>query len=199
MLLTDVAKVAEAAKNKAELCNNHFGKYFMRAVMAGFYIVVATILSNVSAAVLYSTYPQFGKLLGAFLLSAMFVYSKASHAIMVDYYNSFIYSKISAGVPELLLRGVLCNFLVCMAVLVGTKLKSESGKLIIMFCIIMSFVVAGFEHCIANMSTFSIGYMLLGNIGTVAVIKSMIVVTIGNILGGAVLLGVPVQVMKAEH
>ena len=240
MLLTDVAKVAEAAKNKAELCNNHFGKYFMR-------------LSNVSAAVLYSTYPQFGKLLGAFLfslaivlvvflngelftgnnfvmavgvynktvsvkdmvkvwvvsyvgnfvgaflLSAMFVYSKASHAIMVDYYNSFIYSKISAGVPELLLRGILCNFLVCMAVLVGTKLKSESGKLIIMFCIIMSFVVAGFEHCIANMSTFSIGYMLLGNIGTVAVIKSMIVVTIGNILGGAVLLGVPVQVMKAEH
>ena len=179
MLLTDVAKVAEAAKNKAELCNNHFGKYFMRAVMAGFYIVVATILSNVSAAVLYSTYPQFGKLLGAFLfslaivlvvflngelftgnnfvmavgvynktvsvkdmikvwvvsyignfvgaflLSAMFVYSKASHAIMVDYYNSFIYSKISAGVPELLLRGILCNFLVCMAVLVGTKLKSE--------------------------------------------------------------------------
>lgn len=224
MLLTDVKKVAEAAKNKAELCNNHFGKYFMRAVMAGFYIVVATILSNVSAAVLYSTYPQFGKLLGvynktvsvkdmvkvwvvsyvgnfvgAFLLSAMFVYSKASHVIMVDYYNSFIYSKISAGVPELLLRGVLCNFLVCMAVLVGTKLKSESGKLIIMFCIIMSFVVAGFEHCIANMSTFSIGYMLLGNIGTVAVIKSMIVVTIGNILGGAVLLGVPVQVMKAEH
>ena len=160
MLLTDVAKVAEAAKNKAELCNNHFGKYFMRAVMAGFYIVVATILSNVSAAVLYSTYPQFGKLLGAFLfslaivlvvflngelftgnnfvmavgvynktvsvkdmvkvwvvsyvgnfvgailLSAMFVYSKASHAIMVDYYNSFIYSKISAGVPELLLNGI---------------------------------------------------------------------------------------------
>ena len=42
-------------------------------------------------------------------------------------------------------------------------------------------------------------YKRQGNIGTVAVIKSMIVVTIGNILGGAVLLGVPVQVMKAEH
>lgn len=36
MLLTDVAKVAEAAKNKAELCNNHFGKYFMRAVRGVF-------------------------------------------------------------------------------------------------------------------------------------------------------------------
>ena len=68
-----------------------------------------------------------------------------------------------------------------------------------MFCIIMAFVVAGFEHCIANMSTFSIGYMLLGDIGTTSVIKSMIMVTIGNMLGGAVLLGVPVQIMKAEH
>jgi len=225
----------------------------MRSIMAGFYIVVATILSNVSAAVLLPTYPQFGKLLGAFLfsiaivlvvfmggelftgnnfvmaigaynktvsvrdlikvwvvsyignfagafiLSGLFVYSKASHTIMVDYYNSFIYSKISAGSMELLVRGILCNFLVCMAVLVGTKLKTESGKLIIMFCIIMAFVVAGFEHCIANMSTFSIGYMLLGDIGTASVIKSMIMVTIGNMLGGAVLLGVPVQIMKAEH
>lgn len=66
-------KWQKQAKNKAELCNNHFGKYFMRAVMAGFYIVVATILSNVSAAVLYSTYPQFGKLLGAFLFSLAIV------------------------------------------------------------------------------------------------------------------------------
>lgn len=253
MLFSDVDAIAKAASNKAELCNNHFGKYFMRSIMAGFYIVVATILSNVSAAVLLPTYPQFGKLLGAFLfsiaivlvvfmggelftgnnfvmaigtynktvsvrdlikvwvvsyignfagafiLSGLFVYSEASHAIMVDYYNSFIYSKISAGSMELLVRGILCNFLVCMAVLVGTKLKTESGKLIIMFCIIMAFVVAGFEHCIANMSTFSIGYMLLGDIGTASVIKSMIMVTIGNMLGGAVLLGVPVQIMKAEH
>ncbi len=199
MLFSDVDAIAKAASNKAELCNNHFGKYFMRSIMAGFYIVVATILSNVSAAVLLPTYPQFGKLLGAFILSGLFVYSKASHAIMVDYYNSFIYSKISAGSMELLVRGILCNFLVCMAVLVGTKLKTESGKLIIMFCIIMAFVVAGFEHCIANMSTFSIGYMLLGDIGTASVIKSMIMVTIGNMLGGAVLLGVPVQIMKAEH
>lgn len=62
-----VDAIAKAASNKAELCNNHFGKYFMRSIMAGFYIVVATILSNVSAAVLLPTYPQFGKLLGAFL------------------------------------------------------------------------------------------------------------------------------------
>ena len=73
MLFSDVDAIAKAASNKAELCNNHFGKYFMRSIMAGFYIVVATILSNVSAAVLLPTYPQFGKLLGAFLFSIAIV------------------------------------------------------------------------------------------------------------------------------
>ena len=43
MLFSDVDAIAKAASNKAELCNNHFGKYFMRSIMAGFYIVVATI------------------------------------------------------------------------------------------------------------------------------------------------------------
>ena len=216
MLFSDVDAIAKAASNKAELCNNHFGKYFMRSIMAivlvvfmggelftgnNFVMAIGAYNKTVSVRDLIKVWvvSYIGNFAGAFILSGLFVYSKASHTIMVDYYNSFIYSKISAGSMELLVRGILCNFLVCMAVLVGTKLKTESGKLIIMFCIIMAFVVAGFEHCIANMSTFSIGYMLLGDIGTASVIKSMIMVTIGNMLGGAVLLGVPVQIMKAEH
>lgn len=73
MLTGDVESIANAAAGKADLLKNHFGKYFLRAIMAGFYIVVATILSNVSAAVLYPTYPQFGKILGAFLFSIAIV------------------------------------------------------------------------------------------------------------------------------
>lgn len=253
MLTKDMETVAASAANKADICNNHLGKYFIRSMVAGFFIVVATILSNVSAAVLMPTYPQFGKLLGAllfsiaivlvvfiggelftgnnftmavgyfcktctlldviktwvvsyignfvgaFLLSSIFVYSGASHSIIVDYYNSFIFNKISATAPEFILRGILCNFMVCLAVFTGAKLKSESGKMIIMFCVIMTFVVAGFEHCIANMATFSIAFMTLGNIGVGAVVKSMIWVTFGNILGGAVLLAAPLKFMSDEH
>lgn len=253
MLTKDVESMAKAAVNKADICNNHLGKFFIRAIMAGFFIVVATILSNVSAAVLYPTYPQFGKLLGAFLfsiaivlivfiggelftgnnmtmamgayhgdckvmdvlkvwlisyigdfvgafiLSAIFVGSGASHDIMVNYYNSFINAKLAAAPMQLVLRGILCNFMVCVAVLTGTRMKTESGKLIVMFCVIMAFVVAGFEHCIANMGTFSIGYMLLGGLDMALVAKSMLFVTIGNILGGAVLLALPLKLMSAEH
>ena len=43
----DVQKFSEAAVNKAKLLKEHPGKYFLRAVMAGFFIVVAMIFSNV--------------------------------------------------------------------------------------------------------------------------------------------------------
>ena len=73
MLTKDVETMAGAAHGKADICEHYPVKFFIRAIMAGFFIVVATILSNVSAAVLYSTYPQFGKLLGAFLFSIAIV------------------------------------------------------------------------------------------------------------------------------
>mgnify|MGYP000544379626 FL=1 len=51
-------------------------------------------------------------------------------------------------------RAVLCNFFVCLAVLCGIKLKSESGKFLMITICISGFVVSGFEHCIANMGIF---------------------------------------------
>ena len=118
---------------------------------------------------------------------------------MVDYYNSFIYTKLSATPMELFVRGVMCNFSVCLAVYTVMKLKSESGKMIMMFCIITAFIIAGFEHCVANMSTITIGYLLLGDIGTMAEIKSQIFVTLGNIVGGSLLLALPLKLMSAEY
>lgn len=252
MLTSDVESISQAAVNKADLCNNHLGKYFMRSIMAGFYIIVATILSNVSAAVLYPTYPQFGKLLGAFLFSlaivlivfiggelftgnnmtmamgvynkscsvtamikiwvisyvgnfvgafifgAIFVGSNASKALMVNYLNSFINAKLTQTPMEFFLRGILCNFMVCLAVLTATRMKTESGKLIVMFCVIMTFVVAGFEHCIANMGTFTISYLMLGGLDMLKVAESMLFVTLGNIVGGAVLLALPLKLMSTD-
>lgn len=252
MYTNDIEKVAQSAINKADIFKNKPGKYFIRAIMAGFYIVVATILSNVTAAVLFPTYPQFGKIFGAFLFSIaivlivfiggelftgnnmtmaigfynkscsiidvikiwivsyignfvgafifsfIFVESGASKQILIDYYNSFIFTKLSLTPMELLLRGILCNFMVCLAVWTGTRMKSESGKLVVMFCVIMAFVIAGFEHCIANMGTFSIAYMILDGVKLSLIGKSMFFVTIGNIIGGAILLALPLKLMSDD-
>ena len=60
--------------------------------------------------------------------------------------------KVGYAPLPLLARAVFCNILVCLAVWCGTKLKSESGKLIMIFWCIFVFMVCGFEHSIANMS-----------------------------------------------
>ena len=65
MLHEDVLKVSNAAVAKAALLKNNFGKYFMRAVMAGFFIIAAMIFSNVVGNVFSAESPAWGKFLSA--------------------------------------------------------------------------------------------------------------------------------------
>ena len=65
----DVEKLSTAAKGKINLLNSNFGKYFMRAIMAGFFIDVAMIYSNVVGNVFSKTFPEWGKFLGAIVFS----------------------------------------------------------------------------------------------------------------------------------
>ena len=66
----DVQKVSNAANAKITLLQNNFLKYFMRAVMAGFFIVVAMIFSNVVGNVFAGAEePAWGKFLGAIVFS----------------------------------------------------------------------------------------------------------------------------------
>ena len=54
----DVQKVSNAAKAKSNLVNTNFFKYFVRAVMAGFFIDMAMIYSNVVGNVFSKTTPE---------------------------------------------------------------------------------------------------------------------------------------------
>lgn len=252
MYTSDINTVSQAAANKADMCNKKLGKFFIRSIMAGFYIVVAVLLSNITAAVLYPTYPQFAKIagavlfsiaiilivfiggelftgnnmtmalgvynrsckiidlikvwvisyignfVGAFVFSGIFVASGASKQIITDYFNTFMTNKLSISPMELFLRGILCNFLVCLSVWTGTRMKTESGKIIVMMCVIMTFIISGFEHCIANMGIFSMGYMLLDGLEMLLIMKSMFFVTLGNMVGGAVMLALPLKLMSDE-
>ena len=66
----DVQKVSNAANGKITLLNSNFGRYFIRAVMAGFFIVVAMIFSNVVGNVFAGAEePAWGKFLGALVFS----------------------------------------------------------------------------------------------------------------------------------
>ena len=68
-------------------------------------------------------------------------------------------------------------------------MKSESGKLIMMFFSVFAFIIAGFEHSIANVGVFSIAYFALGGLPMALVFKNLLFVVIGNIIGGGLILG----------
>jgi len=89
-------------------------------------------------------------------------------------------------------RGILCNWLVCMAVYMASGCATMSGKIISVFFPISAFVALGLDHSVANMFLIPLG-MLRGAEITVAdfLMKNLIPVTLGNIIGGAVCVMAP--------
>jgi len=93
-----------------------------------------------------------------------------------------------------LIRGVLCNWLVCLAVFMATAARDITGRIIACYMPIMAFVASGFEHSIANMFFIPMGLMLSTDLGrsepgltwTNFFISNLVPVTLGNVIGGLV-------------
>lgn len=91
---------------------------------------------------------------------------------------------------QLVVRGILCNLLVCLAVWCAARLRSEGARIAVVFACVMVFITSGFEHVVANMTTFSLG--LYGGLpgATVAeMARNIALVGLGNLVGGALLVG----------
>jgi len=85
-------------------------------------------------------------------------------------------------------RGIMCNWLVCMAVYLASFAKDAIGKLVPIWFCISAFIALGLEHSVANMFIVPLG-ILQGAPGVTSltfVINNLIPVTLGNIVGGAV-------------
>ncbi len=128
------------------------------------------------------------------------VFSLFSNAAAISAVNTAA-AKCNLSFGDSFLRGILCNVLVCVAVMMAGTAESASGKVGALFLPIMVFVVCGFEHCVANMSYITNG-ILIRDITTDAdvlasmnltnldwyhfLVVNMIPVTLGNIVGGVV-------------
>jgi len=95
--------------------------------------------------------------------------------------------KVSIGFMPAILRGILCNMLVVLAVWMATGARDVIGKIFACWFPIMLFVLSGYEHSIANMYFIPLG-MFIGAPITwgQAWLQNLIPVTIGNLIGGAV-------------
>jgi formate/nitrite transporter len=109
-------------------------------------------------------------------------------------------AKISPDMTTLFFKGILCNVLVCLGVWLAYAGRSVTDKIVGLILPISAFVAAGFEHCVANMYFLPLAWLLTvtgkvpagfdASVITVpGIIHNLIPVTLGNIVGGAGLVG----------
>ena len=117
--------------------------------------------------------------------------------------------KVGIDPMQAIVSGILCNVLVCLAIFMAATAKDVAGKCIAIFFPIFVFVISGFEHCVANMYYIPAGIFAVQNplyaakatelygitaeqlsglnFGTM--FSNLVPVTIGNIIGGMVFVG----------
>jgi formate transporter len=109
-------------------------------------------------------------------------------------------TKLELGLVEAFFRGILCNVLICLAVWLSFAGRSVIDKVTAIVFPITAFVGAGFEHSVANMYVIPVA-MLAGLVpmDQAAVVANLLVVTAGNIVGGAVLVALVYWAIFARH
>ena len=163
-----------------------------------------------------------GNFVGA-ALTALFISMSGqwdySSGMLGAYTIKVAIGKVNISFAQGIISGILCNILVCAAVLMAMCAKDITGTLLASFFVIMLFVTGGFEHCVANMYYITAGLLAECNpqyvelakeaygfsqeyLGTLNVenyfVKNLLPVTIGNIIGGAFCVGVPVYYLNFD-
>lgn len=126
--------------------------------------------------------------------------------------------KIHHSFFEAVALGILCNLMVCLAVWMAFGARSATDKVMVMLLPVAMFVASGFEHSIANMFMIPVGIAIHSVAGpefwqaigqdpatfadlTVSnfVLHNLIPVTIGNIIGGGVMVGLTYWFIFRRH
>ena len=93
-------------------------------------------------------------------------------------------------------KGILANWVVCLAVWVSLQMKEDIAKLVALILIVFIFLYLGFEHSIANMGTFSMSLLGHGTLTLGDAAFNLLFSTAGNIVGGALFVGLPYRFLS---
>ena len=156
---------------------------------------------------------------GSVLIAYMYYYSDLPlkyDAEIIKHFVEMAVGKTQLSFHAAFIRGIFCNVFVCMAVWAATASVDTAGKIMAMAFIIAAFVASGYEHCVANMFIITMG--LIGKIHYLAqfggdyhglsellhhipveklkelnltsfLVKNLLPVTLGNIVGGVFFVG----------
>lgn len=142
-----------------------------------------------------------------------------SDGLLGAYTIKIALGKVSIPFGTAVVSGIICNILVCSAVMMALCSKDVTGKILVSFFLIMSFVTGGYEHSVANMYYIVAGLLAKLNPSYVQtameqygytaqqlealnissfLFKNLLPVTIGNIIGGMGIVGVPLWFTNKE-
>ena len=173
-------------------------------------IVMAWASRRVSTAKLLGnwTLVWIGNFVGAFA-TALIVYVSGQYELGGGAVGQAVLSiaaaKTNLGFVQAVALGMLCNALVCLAVWLTYGAHTTTDKILAIIPPIAAFVAAGFEHSVANMYFISIGLLVKSDEAFVAglgdapdldgltwgsfLAGNLLPVTIGNVIGGALMVG----------
>lgn len=170
-------------------------------------VTVAQVIRNL--VVVY-----FSNMLGAFIVTSLTFWSRQfnySSGLLGAYTIKVAVGKCSLDFFPAFCSGILCNILVCIAILMAGTAKDIIGKLFAILFPILAFVTSGFEHCVANMFYIPAGILAATNPDYVRMaeeaygltadqihsalsfsgyLSNLGPVTLGNIIGGMVCVGI---------
>jgi len=130
----------------------------------------------------------FGSLILAWLVVQSGVLSKGPQSELV---GSVAAMKMSLPAWELFLRGILCNWLVCLAVWTSGRTTNDAAKIMLIFWCLFAFIGTGFEHSVANQSLLGMALFLphAPAVSWAGYWYNQFYVVLGNIIGGGLFVG----------
>jgi nitrite transporter NirC len=134
-----------------------------------------------------------GNLMGSALLAIVVVRSGVLTAEPVrSFVLKVVEMKMNIPAEQLVWRALLANWLVCLAVWMAARVKSETARILLIWWCMFTFITCGYEHSVANMCGLLLG-LLLPHAGThinwAGYGYNLGLATLGNILGGVIFVG----------
>ncbi|WP_219374603.1 formate/nitrite transporter family protein [Bacillus mycoides] len=133
-----------------------------------------------------------GNLVGAIFFALLFYGTGIFEQIEYEHLLSKVVEvKMNTPTIQLFFKAILCNWLVCLACFLPSQVKGDTAKILVMMFLVFTFFLSGYEHSIANLSLFAISLVSPhpNAISFSGAIYNLIPVTIGNIIGGSVFVG----------
>ena len=134
----------------------------------------------------------FGNLVGSLVLAWLVVQSGVlSKGPQADLIGNVAATKMSLPAWELFLRGLLCNWLVCLAVWTSGRTTNDAAKIMLIFWCLFAFIGTGFEHSVANQSFLGMALFLPHGdaVSWAGYWYNQFYVVLGNIVGGGLFVG----------